>query len=241
MDHFLTVVCQKFPFPLAQYWTIRDPNLGACRVMYQSSNRDFENITPWCKFKEACLRMHMNIGEGLVGKTYRSQKSFFCRDITEFSITNYPLAHYAQTCGPIACFTICLYNINPPSRECVLECFLPSQEMNSNYPQTLLNALLETMKEHLHPCMVTSAGPLGQVLTVEVINVSPQSNSESFEIGRPASFLPYLEVLEDGTELDEHVLDIEKSDSTIYSYEETSTWQTSEETPDYAADIINCK
>lgn len=228
----LKVMCQTFHLPLAQYWVTKDPNSGALDVMYQSSYRDFEKLMPWCEFKDACVRMGSNIGEGLVGKTYLSQKSFFCRDIREFTITNHPLAHYARNCGSIACLTICLWSLSPQYKDCVLELFLPSHEMDSNYPQTLLNSLLTTMKEHLLYFMVASEGQLGQVLSVEVINPS-RHETKTFEIGQPFCSLADLEasqnegdasqqathcsklLFQDGVVHNEHGLDIEKSNTTI--------------------------
>nr|XP_017224724.1 PREDICTED: protein NLP7-like [Daucus carota subsp. sativus] len=244
MDHLLEVICQTFRLPLAQYWVIKDANLGGLEVMYQSSHRDFENIIPWCQFKDACLRMGSHVGEGPVGKTYLSQKSLFCRDITELTITNHPLAHYAQNCGSIACFTICLWSLSPQYRECVLEFFLPSQEMDSYYPQTLLNSLLTTMKENLLFDMVASEGQLGEVLLVEVINSSGYE-PETFKIGQPVCSLADHEdyvfqqgtgssqlLFEDGTVQDEHVRDIEKSNDVTVSYLDAVVGDMTIATPD---------
>lgn len=250
MDHLLKVMCQTFQLPLAQYWVTKDPNLGALDVMYQSSHIDFENSMPWCEFKDACVRMGLNIGEGLVGKTYLSQKSFFCKDMREFTITNHPMAHYARKCGSIACLTICLWSLSPQYRDCVLELFLPSREMNSNYPQTLLNSLLATMKEHLLYFMVASEGQLGQVLSVEVINPS-RHEPKTFKIGQPLCSLAHLEgsqnegdasqqathsklSFQDEVVQDEHCLDIEKSNLTIVPYHDAFVGDLTIGTPDIA-------
>ncbi|KAL1804233.1 protein NLP7 isoform X1 [Daucus carota subsp. sativus] len=172
MDHVLTLVCQKFPLRLAQFWVLTNPNSGALSVMSQKSNLDSEELAPLCRFKDACLQTHLNIGEGLVGKTCLFRKSFSCRNITEFNITNYPLAHYARSCVSIACFTIFLRSFFPPFEECVLEFFLPSQELSNYYPQTMSNTLLTTVKEHLPYYTFDLGEELGQVPTLEVINSS---------------------------------------------------------------------
>ncbi|KAK1403045.1 hypothetical protein POM88_002650 [Heracleum sosnowskyi] len=243
MDRVLTLLCQNFPLHLAQYWVITDPNLGALSLMYQKSNLDSENLTPLSKFKDACLQTRLNIGEGLVGKTYLSQKSFFCWDITEFDITNYPLAHYARSCGSIACFTIFLRSLSPPCGECVLEFFLPSQEMTSYYLLILLRSLLATVEEHIQYYSISSGEELGQVLKVEFITSSTQNEPGLLKIGQPENSLLLHEgsknyrdlqpLSEYATEKDEHGLNIEKGNST------TATGKISKRTPNNAPAIIN--
>lgn len=229
MDHLLTVICETFSLPLAQYWVSNtDAYVRPLRVMCQKGNTKFENLAPWCEFKSTCLQMHLNIGEGLVGKTFLLQKPLFCRDIIELRTTNYPMVQYSLNCGSIACFTICLRSSFPKYTECVLEFFLPSQEMDSFYPQTLLNSLLETVKEHLPYYMVASGEQLGQVLSVDVINTSTTRNEhKSFEIGKPESSLSYHQ---DSTN-EGDILYIEKSGLAINSDEATTLGRTAKEFP----------
>ncbi|XP_074332365.1 protein NLP7-like isoform X2 [Apium graveolens] len=251
MDHMLKEMCQTFHLPLAQYWVTKDPNLGALDVMYQSSCRDFENSMPWCEFKDACVRMGSNIGEGLVGKTYLSQKSFFCKDVRELTITDHPSAHYARKCGSIAYITIYLWSLSPQCRDCVLEFFLPNPEMNSTYPQTLLNSLLATTKENLPYFMVASEGQSGQVLSVEVINPS-RHEPKTFKIGQPLCSLAHHEGpqnkgdasqpasrrsnlwFQDEIVQDEHGLDIKnkKSNTTIVPYHDALSGDLTIATPE---------
>lgn len=243
MDRVLTLLCKKFPLHLAQYWVITDPNLGALSVMYQKSNLDSENLRPLCKFKDACLQTRLNIGEGLVGKTYLSHKSFFCWDITQFDITNYPLAHYTRSCVSIACLTIYLHTLSPLCGECVLEFFLPSQEMTSYNPLILLRSLLATVKEHIQYYTISSGEESGQVLGVEFITPSTRNESELLKVGQPESSVPLhkgsknyhnLQPLSEyATENDEHGLNIEKSNST------TASGKISKRTPNSANEIIN--
>ncbi|XP_017226093.1 protein NLP7 isoform X1 [Daucus carota subsp. sativus] len=257
MDHLLTVVCQKYPLPLAQYWEVGDVNVRDLGVVNQEGNIDFPNVTPWLQFKNACKNIGLYIDEGLVGKSYLSHKSFLCRDIKELSITNYPLAHYAPNCRPIPCFTICLCSFKPWYREYVLELFLPSQEMDSYDPRTLLNSLMETMKEHLPDYMVASGEQLGQVLSVEVIKSSTHDKPEYLKIGEPQSSLPPQEGLnnegdashqfpfvlpslfKDGAVQDGNVMNIEESNSTINSYEEIASGETSTSRPNIVPETIH--
>ncbi|KAK1403044.1 hypothetical protein POM88_002649 [Heracleum sosnowskyi] len=203
MDDSLRVICETFSLPLAQYWGATDPYVGP-------------------------LRMQLNIGEGLVGKTYLSHKSLFCRDIIELRKNNQPLAHYSLNCGSIACFTICLRSIFPKYRECVVEFFLPSQEMDSFYPQTLLNSLLATMKERPPYFMLASGEQLGELLSVDVINTSTMHNRpESFKIGQHKSSLSDHE----DSKKEGDILFIEKSNVAINSDEATTSGETSKRTP----------
>lgn len=207
MDYLLKAVCRTFRLPLAQYWITAYP-AKTLRVVHQFSHEDFENIAPWCQFKRACLQRPLNICEGLVGNTYLSYQACFCRDITKLRINHYPFTHYAQNCGSVACFTICLHSLYL-GKKSVLEFFLPYQEIDRNYPQTLLNSLLATINEHRLNCMLASRKQLGQVFTVKVINSSTHNKPDSFKIGQHYSSLPHhegseytriLNFLEDGTE-----------------------------------------
>ncbi|XP_074332489.1 uncharacterized protein LOC141670498 isoform X2 [Apium graveolens] len=234
MDHLLTVICETFSIPLAQYWVVTDPYFGRLRVMCQKGNTKFGILKPWCEFKTTCLQMHLNVGKGLVGNTFLSHKSLFCKDIKELSTTCYPMAQYPLNCGSIACFTVCLHSISPKYTECVLEFFLPSQEMDSFYPQTLLNSLLATMKEHLPYYIVASGEQLGQVLSVDIIStytVVPQS----FKVGQPNSSLSYHE----DSKKEGDILYIEKSNSAINNDEATTSGGTSKCTPVNVAEITD--
>ena len=225
LGRVLEEVCQTFHLPLTQYWTCKG---GFYYSLNQFSGRDFENLAPWCQFKDACLCKGFN---RLLGVSNRSAGAFFCSNISALSITKYHLAHYAKNLGSIACFTIYLLVLEEEKeygREYALEFFLPSQEMDNDYPQTLLNCIWTKVRESLPNCKLAAREreKPGQVLLVKVINSSTHSQPKSFEVGHPQSSLPHNE----GSEFT-HTLELfEKGPNQISnskSYEEAAVGETS--------------
>ncbi|XP_027174641.1 protein NLP3-like [Coffea eugenioides] len=128
-------------------------------------------------------------GQGVVGRAFSSKSACFCRDVGQLSITEYPLVPNARHNGDSACFAVCLQSSCPNNCIYVLEFFLPTNEEDEDEdeadtrdPRTLLNSIMETLKEHLGSSFKIASGQeLGQKLTVEVIKVSPE-DEYSFEI-----------------------------------------------------------
>ncbi|PHT57822.1 hypothetical protein CQW23_00185 [Capsicum baccatum] len=90
-----------------------------------------KNITEFCIIEYPlgvnlkCPKIYLNKGrkdisklqplqkddQGVVGKTFSSDnKLCYCKNITEFSIIEYPLVHYARCCGLTTSFAICSKN-----------------------------------------------------------------------------------------------------------------------------------
>ncbi|WOH16335.1 hypothetical protein DCAR_0935886 [Daucus carota subsp. sativus] len=113
------------------------------------------------------------------------------------------------------------------------------------------------MKEHLPDYMVASGEKLGQVLSVEVIKSSAHDKPEYLKIGEPQSSLPPQEgsrnegnashqfplslhsLFKGGAVQDGNVQNIEETDSTMNSYEEIATGETSTSRPNIVADTIH--
>nr|XP_027067670.1 protein NLP6-like [Coffea arabica] len=134
-------------------------------------------------------------GQGVVGRAFSSKSACFCRDIRQLSITDYPLVPKARSLGYSSCFAVCLQSSCSNNCIYVLEFFLPTYEEDEDEadygedeadygdPRTLLNSLMETLKERLQNSFKIASGQeLGQKLTVEVIKVSPEDEFDSFEI-----------------------------------------------------------
>lgn len=256
----LGVVCQDFGVPLAQCWVIG--NLDLCTsdhlrgttealvVTNYATSMHYESITSWCEFKRACWQMCMRKDQGIVGKAFLSHKPCFCRDITQFSMTKYPLAHFARKCGAMACFTICLHSFITGNRDYVLEFFLPHEKINSSHPQTLLKALLATLKEHFQSFVVVSGGGLGEELNVVVVDSSMQKELEPNIIGEYFGHESRVTTIvhcngqlmaEDDPRQDKDVLDEEKDNSSTLLYVKTGTKEISRRKIDNAAAVIDCK
>nr|XP_027068364.1 protein NLP7-like isoform X2 [Coffea arabica] len=132
--------------------------------------------------------------QGVVGRAFSSKSACFCRDVRQLSITKYPLVVQARYHNYSACFAVCLQSSCSSNCIYVLEFFLPTYEEDEDEadygedeadygdPRTLLNSLMETLKEHLGSSFKIASGQeLGQKLTVDVIKVSPEDKFDSFE------------------------------------------------------------
>ncbi|KAK1403062.1 hypothetical protein POM88_002667 [Heracleum sosnowskyi] len=231
IDHVLGVVCQEFGVPLAHCWVIG--NLDFCTsdhlrgttealvVTNCATSMHYESLTSWCEFKRACWQMCMRKDQGIVGKAFLSHKPFFCRDITQFSMTKYPLAHFARKCGTMACFTICLHSFITGNIDYVLEFFLPHEKISSSHPQTLLKALLATLKEQF------------QTFVENTLNMKAESPRQCMAMGNGQL------TVEDDPRQNKDVLDAEKDSSSTQIYGITGIKEISGRKIDNAAAIID--
>ncbi|KAA8519351.1 hypothetical protein F0562_013607 [Nyssa sinensis] len=136
------------------------------QVLHAISSRFF--LFPWVDLQY--LGLHLKKGQGVAGKAYLSRNACFCSDITHFSFSDYPLAHHARFHKLAGSFALCLRSSHTEDVDYVLEFLLPRNEING-YPQTLLDSILATMKQH-HPSFKLASGQeLGLGLSVEVINL----------------------------------------------------------------------
>ncbi|XP_027768872.1 protein NLP6-like [Solanum pennellii] len=141
-------------------------------------------------------------GEALVGRAFASQGSCFCKDVTLVSIKEYPLVSSARNARFTQSFAICLQSKCTNNFICVVECFLPPNEMVVRDTKTFLNMLLYTMKEQLPGFIVASGNELGQRMIVEVVKVTPSDELDSFEIGQPLSSVQPVQDGGETTEMD---------------------------------------
>lgn len=128
-------------------------------------------------FREACAEHHLQKGQGVAGRAFESLNSCFCRDITEFCKTQYPLVHYARMFGLRSSFAICLRSNHTGNDDYVLEFFLPPNIESYEDQQTLLDSLLVTMKQHFGSLRVASGKDLDhEWRSIEIIKSSMDEN-----------------------------------------------------------------
>ncbi|OMP02901.1 Phox/Bem1p [Corchorus olitorius] len=195
----LTVVCETHKIPLAQTWVpCRHRSVlayggglkksctsfdGSCMGQVCMSTTDVAfyvvDAHMW-GFREACLEHHLQKGQGVAGRAFLSQNSCFCADITRFCKTDYPLVHYARMFGLTGCFAICLRSSYTGDDDYVLEFFLPPAITDSKGQQTLLGAILATMKQHFHSLKVSSGVELEEDEgSIEIIEASSDERLDS--------------------------------------------------------------
>ncbi|CAL5359360.1 unnamed protein product [Camellia sinensis] len=137
-------------------------------------------------FLDACAKHCLRKGQGVVGRVVLSQNLVFCKDVTQFSITEYPLAHYARKYGLTGSFAICLRSSYIEDNVYMLEFFLPPNYIEGRDPRIALVPLLTTMKQHCKSFKVASGKELGEELSIEVLDFSEDGKLCSYQIPQTA-------------------------------------------------------
>ncbi|CAL5441025.1 unnamed protein product [Camellia sinensis] len=164
--------------PLAQTWA----SCRLCNAVFIIHN-GVHNLDD---FLDACDLHHLRKGQGVVGRAISSQNLVFCKDVTQFSITEYPLAHYARKLGLTGSFAICLWSNYIEDNVYVLEFFLPPNYCEGGDPRIALVPLLTTMKRHCKSFKVASGEELGEELSIEVLDFSEDGKLYSYQIPETA-------------------------------------------------------
>ncbi|CAN8325740.1 unnamed protein product [Cochlearia groenlandica] len=197
----LTVVCETHNLPLAQTWVPCQHGSvlanggglkknctsidGSCMGQVCMSTTDMAcyvvDAYVW-GFRDACLEHHLQKGQGVAGRAFLNGGSCFCRDITKFCKTQYPLVHYALMFKLTTCFAISLQSSYTGDDSYILEFFLPSSITDDQEQDSLLGSLLVTMKEHFQSLRVASGVDFGENddrLSFEIIQALPDEKIHS--------------------------------------------------------------
>ncbi|CAL5360757.1 unnamed protein product [Camellia sinensis] len=173
----LDVVYSTHYLPLAQTWSL----CRLCNAVFRKY-RTCHREGRMGDFLAACALQHLRKGQGVVGRAILSQNLVFCKDITQFSITEYPFAHYAHKVGLTGSFAICLRSNYIEDNVYVLEFFLPPNYTEGRDPRIALVPLLTTMKQHCKSFKVASGEELGEELSIEVLDISEDGKLYSYQI-----------------------------------------------------------
>ncbi|KAF8092291.1 hypothetical protein N665_0418s0026 [Sinapis alba] len=206
----LTVVCETYKLPLAQTWVpCRHRSVlafgggfkkscssfdGSCMGKVCMSTSDLAvyvvDAHVW-GFRDACAEHHLQKGQGVAGRAFLSGNLSFCRDVTRFCKTDYPLVHYARMFKLTSCFAVCLKSTYTGDDEYVLEFFLPPAITDKGEQDSLLGSLFQTMKQHYSSLKVVSGTELFEnEMSIEVVEASEDgmvySKLEPIQIHQPA-------------------------------------------------------
>lgn len=132
----LKFICEVHKLPLAQAWaSCVQQHKGGCQCRHsgESYASCISTIDSACYiadaqvsgFHEACSDHHLLEGEGVVGKAFLTNQPCFQEDITAFTKTEYPLAHYARVFNLCASVAYRLRSAFSGATDFVLEFFLP--------------------------------------------------------------------------------------------------------------------
>ncbi|KAK3013987.1 hypothetical protein RJ639_008147 [Escallonia herrerae] len=170
--------------PLAQTW-------GPCRGSttmasgdYPDGNENSCNLTCYDErmmalvtddaydFHKLCTHQPLRRGQGIVSKALRSHRPCFCCDISKYSMTEYPLAHWAQEYKLTGSFAISMRSSYTGDLDYVLEFFMSTCRLE-NYGDhlTLLGSTVATMKQHLRSFKVSSGKELRDELAADIMEV----------------------------------------------------------------------
>lgn len=209
----LTMVCETHKLPLAQTWVpCMHRNVlaygggmkksctsfdGSCMEQVCMSTTDVAvyivDAHMW-GFREACVEHHLQKGQGVAGRAFLSRNACFCRDISQFRKTEYPLVHYARMFRLTSSFAICLQSTHTGNDDYILEFFLPPSITDSSEQQTLLGSILAIVKGHCQNLKVASGIGLAEEGIVEIvqasINEGLDSRLECIQIPRSVEPLP---------------------------------------------------
>ncbi|KAA8545369.1 hypothetical protein F0562_020153 [Nyssa sinensis] len=201
INQVFEVLCETHQLPLAQTWVLcKDCDAGA------SPRIAFSKIYDACygtdidaySFLDDTVVLPLHEDQGVVGRAYSSShNSSFCTDLTQFSLTEYPMVHYARYHKFFGCFAICLKSSYTGEDDYILELFLPPNERIYEHPRPrILYTILATMKQHFHSFKVASGDPVGVELSVEEINFSVVKKLDPLQICQTATSLPRPEALQ---------------------------------------------
>ncbi|CAL5437837.1 unnamed protein product [Camellia sinensis] len=200
----LKVVRKDHDLPLAQAWALCEVDRTG-RALVKGDI--FHVVGSSCaleywQFDWANNLSHLRKGQGVVGRAFSSPNVLFCKDVTQLSIIDYPLAHYARYDKLGCCLAICLQSSCTGNDIYVLECFMPPS--NKDYygnQQTALRKILGTMEKIFHTFKIASGEELGEHLYIEEIPFQNGEKLDSVQMSRTTKSLRRLEPLQSGGEM----------------------------------------
>ncbi|KAI8022658.1 Protein NLP6 [Camellia lanceoleosa] len=204
MNNVLKIVCEDHDLPLAQIWI-------PCRISWPCRDLvDGDILGVSCQYSKCDYYSefgmvnnvhHMKKGIGVVGRALSSTNLVLCRDVTQLSITEYPLAHYARVLGSIGCFAIRLQSSCTGNDDYVLEIFMPMSNRASENPPPSLWGILETMRINFQTFRAASGVELGKELCIERIDFQNGGKLDLVQMPQTTISLPVSEPLQSGGEI----------------------------------------
>lgn len=179
----LRCVCDTHKLPLAQTWApCAQQGKGGCRHSDENYTHCVSTLDSACYvaeeevagFHEACSEYHLLKGEGIAGKAFLTNQPCFSADITEFSKTEYPLAHHARVFNLHAAVAIRLRSTYTGTADFVLEFFLPISCKEAKDQRQMLDSLSSVVERTCQSLRVvteqelareTSARETGSILS----------------------------------------------------------------------------
>ncbi|KAL2230061.1 UNVERIFIED_CONTAM: Protein NLP6 [Sesamum indicum] len=157
--------------------------------------------SPTTHFLKACKLHSLIVGKGIVGRILATCESFFCPSVSNFSITEYPLVHYARSARLTVSFAICLQSSLTGDDIYVLEFFLLPGSSDGGYSWSFLPFLLTIMERQLNSFKVATGQLLGEELSVKAIEFCKDNGFDSFKLGHSVPYPLKFETLHYGEDM----------------------------------------
>ncbi|XP_072962632.1 protein NLP3-like isoform X1 [Typha angustifolia] len=201
----LTVLCEAQSLPLAQTWVpckhqsvwaqggglIKNCSSfdGNCfnRLCLSATDVAYVIDAHVWGFREACMEHQLQKSQGVAGRAFATRRPCFCKDVTMFSKTEYPLVHYARMFGLGGCVSICLQSNQTVDDYYILEFFLPSECKSIIEQQKLLDIISTLMRQRLRSLKVITDVEPPKGLAFDIIDLlanedhgeEPEGNNDS--------------------------------------------------------------
>ncbi|CAL5437757.1 unnamed protein product [Camellia sinensis] len=203
ISEVLEVVCEVHGLDLAQVWAPCGVDCK-CRALVKGDICHLLLGHVNCRelFGISDVEHHLRKGQGVIGRAFYSPNVLLCKDVTQLSIIDYPLAHYTRDAKLGGCFAICLQSSCTGNDTYVLECFMPPS--NKDYygnQHTALRKILETLKKSFRTFKLASGEELGGHLYIEEIPFQNGEKLDSVQMSQTTNSLPRLEPLQSGGEM----------------------------------------
>ncbi|XP_058203694.1 protein NLP7-like isoform X5 [Rhododendron vialii] len=171
LNTVLKTVCEIHNLPFAMTWVpcsvcnglLQGPLLSEA-VEYCGHNEDYFD-----EFVKVIKCSHLGKG-GVAGMLLSSPNMLYCSDITQLSLTEYPLVPYAQLIEFCGWFTLCLQSSYTANDIYAVEFFLPMRNRCGDNSWTLLSLILGTMEDNFKTFKLASGQELGELLSVKVMD-----------------------------------------------------------------------
>ncbi|XP_073133239.1 protein NLP6-like [Henckelia pumila] len=161
------------------------------------------------QFLAACQLHRVQAGNGVAGRVLSStRKLCFCQNLCDFSITEFPLAHYAREAKLTTSFAICLQSIHSETNIYVIEFFInASNGSKGGYPWSFIHFLLPVLEMKLGSFKVASGQQLGGELIVEVLEIYKENDITLVELDQPKLYPFKFEFTQHGHDMEQQLLE----------------------------------
>ncbi|GFS38078.1 hypothetical protein Acr_00g0055500 [Actinidia rufa] len=198
----LKLLCKIYKLRLALTWVL----CGACKTLllvedlYMVRDDDDGTISDLDDFCMSRFGLPLRNWIRLVGRVFSSPNLLYYSDVTQLSMAEYPLAHFAREWRLKGCFTISLRSNYTGNDVYVLEIFLPANNKDQD-PLSSLSKILETMKKEFKTFTLAYGEVMGKELSVEVIEFQHGQKRHYVHTLQVTGSLPSLEPLQNGGEI----------------------------------------